>query len=192
MSSTHAVRPIVRETIPASRSRSRPGAALAVLRIAMGLVFLWPFLDKLFGLGYSTTGARSWVQGGSPTSGFLGHVDVGPFKSLFQSWSGVGVLDWLFMLALLAVGAAVLLGVGLRISAIVGTGLMVMMWIAEWPLARFTESGTASGSTNPLVDYHVIYALALIVLAAQAAGNVAGLGRRWAALDIVQRHPWLR
>jgi hypothetical protein len=40
--------------------------ALAVLRVATGLVFLWAFLDKLFGLGYATPGTKAWIAGGSP------------------------------------------------------------------------------------------------------------------------------
>lgn len=173
-------------------TRGSTATALAVLRIGLGLIFLWPFFDKLFGLGYSTPGARSWVSGGSPTSGFLGHTDVGPASSMFRSWSGVGWLDWLFMLALLGVGAAVLLGVGLRVAAVAGTVLMASMWVAEWPLARFTEAGEPTGSTNPLIDYHVIYALALIVVALCGAGARFGLGDRWAHTEIVRRLPWLR
>jgi thiosulfate dehydrogenase [quinone] large subunit len=46
-------------------------------------------------------------------------------------------------------------------------------------------------STNPIVDYHIIYALALIALAVTFAGNVWGLGRRWARLPFVQRNRWL-
>ena len=45
--------------------------ALAGLRIATGFIFLWAFLDKLFGLGYSTASAKSWIHGGSPTKGYL-------------------------------------------------------------------------------------------------------------------------
>jgi thiosulfate dehydrogenase [quinone] large subunit len=47
-------------------------------------------------------------------------------------------------------------------------------------------------STNPLIDYHVIYAIALIVVAVTSAGNTWGLGRSWAALPFVQRRQWAR
>src|SRR5664279_3996511 len=63
--------------------------AIAVLRVAMGFVFMWPFLDKLFGLGYSTASDKSWINGGSPTKGFLSGVAVGPFESVFNSIAGV-------------------------------------------------------------------------------------------------------
>lgn len=51
--------------------------AIALLRLSIGFVFLWAFLDKLFGLGYATPGARAWINGGSPTKGFLSNVDIG-------------------------------------------------------------------------------------------------------------------
>lgn len=46
---------------------------------------LWAFLDKTFGLGYATPAANAWVDGGSPTKGFLGNVQVGPMQSTLQS-----------------------------------------------------------------------------------------------------------
>ncbi len=168
------------------------GRALAVLRIATGAVFLWAFLDKLFGLGYSTPAARAWINGGSPTKGFLSHVNVGPAQGFFANIAGAWWADWLFMLGLGGIGIAVILGVGIRIAAVAGTVMMLLMWLAEYPLARFSSAGDPTGSTNPIVDYHIIYALALIAVAATAVGAVWGLSRRWAALPVVQRNPWLR
>ncbi len=173
--------------------RSPWGArSLAVLRLATGFVFLWAFLDKLLGLNYSTPGERAWLSGGSPTSGFLGHVDVGPYQGAFRGMAGQAWADWGFMAALAAIGTAVTLGVGLRIAAASGVVLMLLMWAAEWPPAQFTSAGVANGSTNPLVDYHVIYALALVVVAATAAGDTWGVGRTWARLPLVSRRSWLR
>lgn len=187
---------------PASTERARPIAArhnghaptpapsawLAGLRIATGFVFLWAFLDKLLGLGYSTPSERAWINGGSPTKGFLGSIEAGPFASTFRSMAGDWWVDWLFMLGLLGIGVAVVLGIGLRLAAVSGTLLMALMWIAEWHPARYTSAGEATGSTNPLIDYHVVYALALIVVAVTAAGNRWGLGRSWARLPFVRRH----
>jgi len=163
---------------------------LAVLRIATGLVFLWAFLDKLIGLGYATTSDRAWINGGSPTKGFLSGVEVGPFDTAFQAIAGAWWANWLFMLGLAGVGIAVTLGIGLRVSAIAGSVMMLMMWLAEFPLDRFTAAGEPSMSTNPLIDYHVIYAIALIVAAVTYAGDTWGLGRQWAALPFVQRRHW--
>jgi hypothetical protein len=41
---------------------------LAILRVLLGVEFLWAFLDKTFGLGYATPAARAWIHGGSPTN----------------------------------------------------------------------------------------------------------------------------
>ena len=38
---------------------------------------LWAFLDKTFGLHYSTPSSKAWIHGGSPTKGFLTSIDVG-------------------------------------------------------------------------------------------------------------------
>ena len=38
---------------------------------------------------------------------------------------------------------------------------------------------------------HIIYALALIVVAVFAAGDTWGFGKTWKALPIVQKFPWL-
>ncbi len=59
-----------------------------------------------------------------------------------------------------------MLGVGLRVSAVAGSLLMLLMWVAEWPFIQ--------GSTNPLIDYHVIYALVLILCATLLAGDTWG------------------
>jgi len=164
--------------------------AIALLRLSVGFVFLWAFLDKLFGLGYATPSERAWIHGGSPTKGFLSHVDVGPFQSAFNSIAGTWWADTLFMLGLLGIGLAVMLGVFMNVSAIAGTLMMVLMWAAEWPLAQFTSTGEASGSTNPFMDYHLIYALVLIVLAVIGAGRYFGIAPWWAR--VTGGKAWLR
>src|SRR5512133_2443519 len=118
------------------------GAAkfLAVFRVVLGFEFLWAFLDKTFGLGYATPSARAWINGGSPTKGFLSSVAVGPFESTFHAWAGAPWADWLFMCGLLGIGIALIFGVGLRIAAVSGTVLLVGMWAAEWPLAMGTSA----------------------------------------------------
>ena len=176
---------------PSTTSGGHTARALAVLRIAVGWVFLWPFLDKTFGLGYSTPNAKAWIHGGSPTQGFLSHVDVGPLQSFFHSLAGNAWADWGFMLALLGVGLALVLGIGLRVVAVGGTLLVVGMWLASWPSAKLA-GGKPTASTNPFLDDHLLYALMFIVFAVGHAGDTWGLGRRWAALPMVRRLPWLR
>lgn len=179
------------DTATDATTTSAAGAAIGVTRIVVGFVFLWAFLDKVFGLGYSTTSAGAWINGGSPTKGFLAHVSAGPLQTTFNDLAGRTWVDWLFMLGMLGIGLAVIAGVALRPAAVAGVAMMALMWAAEWPLAKHGITGP-TGSTNPIVDYHVVYALALVVLAAIGAGRFWGLGERWQRLPIVQRHSTLR
>ena len=167
----------------AATSRGRYG--LAILRLATGFIFLWAFFDKTFGLGFSTPVERAWINGGTPSQGFLmSDAVTGPLKGFFASIASP-LTDVLFMAGMLGIGLAVMLGIGLRVSAIAGSAIMVLMYLAEWPFTPYASS------TNPLVDYHIIYALALVVVAVTAAGNTWGLGAQWAKLPMVRSQRWL-
>jgi thiosulfate dehydrogenase [quinone] large subunit len=151
----------------------------ALARIALGLIFLWAFVDKVFGLGFSTPPERSWLNGGSPTRGFLTNVG-GPFAGVFNAVAGNVVIDWIFMLALLGVGVALVLGIGTRLAAVSGALLMLLMWAASLPLEN-----------HPFLDDHIVYALVLVGLALERAGQTWGLGRWWSTLPVVRRARWL-
>jgi len=174
-----------------SAGSTAAGKLFAVTRVATGFIFLWAALDKTFGWHYSTAGEKSWLNGNSPTKGFLGSVDQGPFASMFNNMAGNAIIDILFIVGLLAVGVAVIAGVAMRVAAVSGSLIMALMWLAEWPLAQMTNAGEATGSANPLVDYHVIYALVLFVLVAVSAGKTWGLGNIWEKLPVVKDHAWM-
>ena len=59
------------QTTIADRPETRTSAAFryvtAALRLSLGWIFLWAFLDKMFGLGHETTSAQAWINGGHPT-----------------------------------------------------------------------------------------------------------------------------
>ena len=61
----------------------------AVLRLLMGWTFFWAFIDKLFGLGFATAAESSWLNGGSPTAGFLKFATHGPFAEFYQAGADV-------------------------------------------------------------------------------------------------------
>ncbi|MPV39098.1 DoxX family protein [Georgenia subflava] len=145
---------------------------LAAGRIIIGWVFLWAFLDKTFGLGFTTPAERSWINGGEPAQGYLDNAVYGPFTDFFQIFSNP-FGDWLFMLGLLGIGVAMITGAGLKIAAITGTLLMFFMYLAALPFVG--EPGT-----NPVTDSHWIEALVLIISAVTLSGDTWGLGRWWA------------
>ena len=155
--------------------------ALALLRIAFGLTFLWPFFDKLFGLGYSTKSADSWLNGGSPTEGFLKFGAKGPFKGFYNSLGGQTWVDVLFMGALLALGIALTFGIGMRLAGIGGAILYIMMWTVALP-----------PETNPVLDDHILGAISVAVLALTMAGNTWGFGHLWSNTPLAKKYPVLK
>ncbi|GAA3713995.1 DoxX family membrane protein [Nonomuraea antimicrobica] len=151
--------------------------AWAVARIAIGWIFLWAFLDKTFGWGLATPADRSWLSGGSPTTGFLKGAGENALGGFFAGLAGQAWVDWLFMAGLLGVGLALVLGVGTRIAAVAGGLMLALMWAAGLPL-----------DTNPFMDEHLVYAAVLAGLALADAGATLGLG----GLPIVRRNSYLR
>ncbi len=152
-------------------------SAIALGRLMLGFIFLWAFLDKLLGLGVGTPAGKAWLAGGSPTNGFLSGVD-GPFAGFFHSLIGLAWVDWLFMLGLLGIGVALLLGVAVRLAAVSGGLLLVMMWAASLPLRN-----------NPAVDDHLVYIALLAVIA--LAPRKYSLAKWWQALPPVRKNRWL-
>lgn len=174
----------------------RSGAArkaLAVLRLGFGLTFLWAFFDKLLALGFHTGydqegnldrfGPAAWVNGGSPTEGFLmyGVNPDSPFADMFNAMAGYAVVDWLFMLGLLGIGTALTLGIAMRPAALAGGLLYLMMYAA-----------VMVPENNPVIDDHLLGLVSVAVLALTLAGDTWGLGRQWARTHLVRRYPVLR
>ena len=133
----------------------------SVLRIALGYIFLWAFLDKLFGLQVATCSGKSigcseaWVHGGSPTAGFLGHATTGPLASFYHHLAGNALIDWAFMLGLLFIGIGLFFGSWIKSASVAGIAMLALMWSSLlWP------------TNTPGVDEHVIYILILFGLLA--------------------------
>jgi thiosulfate dehydrogenase [quinone] large subunit len=167
--------------------------ALATLRIAFGITFLWAFLDKTFALGFHTGydqegnldrfGPAAWINGGSPTEGFLtfGVPEDNPFKDFFNGMADSVFIEWVFMLGLLGIGVTLLLGVGMRIGAAAGALMYAFMYAAVLPLEN-----------NPVVDDHLVGVIVMAVLALGAAGTTWGLGHWWNSREVVRKYPVLR
>lgn len=152
-----------------------------LLRISLGWTFFWAFIDKLFGLGFTTASDKAWLAGGSPTFGFLKFAAKGPFAEFYQSLAGSVVVDWLFMMGLLGVGLALMLGIAVRVAAVSGIAMMLLMFTAVLPPEH-----------NPIVDEHIIYALVLVSFLYLPVGSKWGLGSKWSRLSLVQKMPWLK
>jgi len=153
---------------------------LAVLRIMMGFVFFWAFIDKVFGLGFATASDKSWLNGVSPTTGFLQFGTEGIFSPIFQSLAGNSIVDWLFMSGLLLVGVALILGIGVKIAGYSGSLMMFLVYLSLFP-----------PENNPLIDEHIVYIFVLLYFTTIPVGKTFGFGSWWTNMKLVKRMPFL-
>ena len=121
--------------------------------MVMGFVFLWAFLDKTFGLGFATESSKAWVNGGSPTYGFLNFAVKGPFADFFHMISQVAVVDWLFMGGLLFVGSTLMLNKFVKWGALAGSLMLLFMYLS-----------LLLPENNPIIDDHIVYILVMALL----------------------------
>lgn len=125
------------------------GVTFVLLRLALGAMFFFSGIQKL----------GDWTA----TPYLL--ASTGPFATFFQSLAGSAFVDALNAWGMLAIGAALLLGLLVRPAAVCGAVLMLLYYFAA-----FTEN-TAHG----YVDQHIIFALIFVLFAAGGAGHVFGM-----------------
>lgn len=121
-----------------------------IIRISIGFIFLWAFFDKLFGLGFATETGKAWINGFSPTTGFLLNATHGPFVSFFQLLAHSNLIDMLFMCGLFGVGISLIFQVYIRFGVWSATAMLFLMYLAALPPTH-----------NPLIDEHLIYIMTL-------------------------------
>ena len=195
--------PPVREELPVRDTvvdrgpdASVPGARIwGLLRLTIGWVFLWAFLDKLLALGFATgrdpeTGAidrfgdAAWINGANPTEGFLanGVHTKGFLVDFYGGLAGSAIIDWIYMASMLLIGAALMLGIFTRLAALAGIVWMLLFYSAAaiWP------------ENNPVIDDHLVYAIVLAGIAVVGAGRFLGFGRQWEKTALVSRYSILR
>ena len=153
-----------------------------LLRLSMGLIFLWAFIDKVFGLGFATTPEKSWLVGGSPTAGFLQFAVHGPFADFYHSLAGIPMVDWLFMLGLLFIGITLTFGIFVKLGSLAGVAMLFLM---------YTAIGIPP-ENNPFIDDHLVYILVMIGLMISDSGNYLGFGKAWSRTDLVQKFKFLQ
>lgn len=188
------------------------GYSWLAVRIALGFTMIWAFFDKLLGLGFATCRdktthavnymcSNSWLGGGSPTTGFLKFGAEGPLGELIQKiftshhyiTNGFGrtlvvdksymITDVLFMIGMLGIGLALLLGAGMRLAGYSGALIMLFMYLASFV-----------PENNPITDDHIINLTIFILLAVMAERATAkySLAKWWNNLSFVKDKKWLQ
>ncbi|HUJ66741.1 MAG TPA: hypothetical protein VLX59_14445 [Acidimicrobiales bacterium] len=165
-------------------------ATAVLLRVGLGLLYLWGFISQAFGIVYknSVTDAdgkvvsygwhfsydtsMGWITSGfthSPTASFIGGTH-GPLAFIPQNLP-TGVDDFGWMFAIGGLGVALTFGICMRIAGIGGFLLNILIWFSSFP-----------PNGNPIIDgEHVAFAFSILLLMFLHAGNRFGFGRWWEA-----------
>jgi thiosulfate dehydrogenase (quinone) large subunit len=151
------------------------------LRICLGWVFLWSFLDGTFGLGFSTPPGQGWINGVSPTYGYLAYATRGPLAPFFQSIAPLSIVNWLHMIGKLAIGLGLVFGVSVRLASIGGVVQMLLIYSAQL-LPQY----------NPIIDEHIIYSLILMTFVFSEMPATFGLRKWWLNQGFVQQYAILQ
>jgi|SRR5688572_13136556 len=146
--------------------------SLTALRLTIGWMFFYAGITKVLNPEWSAAGYLNSAKAFAGFYGWLASPNILPIANFANEWG------------LTLLGIALILGVGVRLAAYLGAMMMVLYWL---PLGLPHPNEHAY-----IVDEHLIYASALVVLAAFRAGHIFGLEKWCAGLPICSRFPKLR
>jgi len=146
---------------------------IAVLRIGVGIIFLWAGLEKLMApepfsaagfLQFGTAGSLGWpFVSGEVVEGTVFNPTQALWVGMAANDSAMSVINVLVPFGQLGIGIGLILGLLTRFSAAMGTLMMLFFFIAAWDF----EFG--------IVNQHLTYALVTGFLGLIGAGNYYGL-----------------
>ena len=152
---------------------------LGLLRIAIGLLFIWPFFDKMFGLGFATPHGSGVIDGGSPSS-FVVYVTDGLLEDFYTSMAGNAFVDFLMMAALLLIGISLVFGIASKLGTIGSIMFFAVMYTLVLP-----------PTDNPVIDDHIIMILAMLVVYFFGGFEKISFYQKWKDFALVKRFPIL-
>ena len=147
--------------------------SLFLLRITSGWMFFYAGITKVIDPTWS---AAFYLQGAKTFVGFYQWLitpSMLPVVNFMNEWG------------LTLLGISLILGIGVRLSSVLGALLMFLYYL---PILDFPYPN----SHAYVVDEHIIYIAALLVLASLSAGRVFGLETWCASLPICSKYPELR
>jgi thiosulfate dehydrogenase [quinone] large subunit len=144
-----------------------------LLGMTLGWMYFWAGVTKVVDPAWSAAGFLKGAKTFPGLFAWFGSPGLLPITNFLNEWG------------LTLLGISLLLGVGIRLSSKLGIVLMILYYL---PVLNFPYP-------NPhafLVDEHIIYIAALLVLESLHAGRFWGLGERLAALPFIAKHPKLQ
>jgi thiosulfate dehydrogenase (quinone) large subunit len=140
--------------------------SLFALRISLGLLLFYAGITKVLDSNWSA-------------AGYLNNAKT--FPDLYAWFASPGILPIINVMnewGLTLIGVSLLLGIFVRLSSVAGALLMMLYYfpaVEMKALEFFPVLTLPHSTTSVLVDSHIIYAVALLILAAFRVGKIWGL-----------------
>ncbi len=147
--------------------------SLFLLRVTLGWMFFYAGITKVINPEWSAAG---YLKGAKTVVWFyqwLTNPGILPITNFVNEWG------------LTLLGVSLILGIGVRLSSILGAVLMLLYY---FPILDFPYPNPNSF----LVDQHIIFIFVLILFASLRAGRVWGLENWCSSLPICSKFPKLR
>jgi len=152
---------------------------VALLRIMVGIIFLWAGLEKLLApeafdasgfLKFATAGTLGWpFVAGEVAEGTVFNPTQGLWLALADNSAPMGIINILVPLGQIGIGVSLILGLFTRFAATMGALMMTFFFFAAWDFAY------------GVVNQHLAYALICLTIAGIGAGRYYGLDGALAA-----------
>lgn len=147
--------------------------SLFMLRVGLGWMFLYAGMTKVLNPAWS---AEKFLNSAKTFNGFyqwLATPSMLPITNFMNEWG------------LTLLGISLILGIGVRLSSILGAILMALYY---FPILQFPYPNPNSY----IVDQHIIFIFALLFLASIRAGRVWGLESWCSGLPVCSKYPKFR
>lgn len=164
-------------------TRSRQ-VSIAALRVVVGWVFLYAGIEKIFGAEpFTSAGFLQFGTAGTAPAAAEGAI-VNPTQAfwvdLASNAAAIGVIDFLVPFGQVAIGAALILGLGTRLAGAMGFLMMIFITIAAWDFAF------------GIVNYTGVLAITALLLGIMRAGELYGVDAIVDEQPVVKRTPALQ
>ena len=147
--------------------------SIFLLRISLGWMYFWAGITKVFNPEWSAAGYLQKAKTFPEFFQWLTTQRLLPSVNFLNEWG------------LTLLGVALILGVFVRVSSSLGMMLMLLYYL---PILQFPHPNPNSF----LVDQHIIFIVALLVLISFRAGRTWGLENWCSSLPICSKFPKLR
>jgi len=144
-----------------------------LLRLSLGWIFLYSGFIKVTSPSWSAEGLLKSAHTLQPLYQWFLTPSILPTINFINEWGQ------------LLLGVSLILGIGVRLSSILGVILLSLYYLAQLNFPYVNK-------TSYLIDEHVIYSLVLLYFAFTRAGRIYGIENWCANLPICRKIPRIR